>query len=108
MPIAPNTRFGCFQTESFTFSPMRCSADSILGIFDRQRPMAKMNNATAKKYTYSLTTAFASCEALGAIAEDVVPRMTRAPTQGNTAVPSELKACVRFRRLDAVCDFPST
>src|SRR4051794_12273828 len=71
-------------------------------------PTARINNASAKKYTYNFTIASACSEVLCAIADVVVPRMTRAPTHGKTAVPSELNACVRFNRLEAVCGFPKT
>src|SRR5258708_35316194 len=35
-------------------------------------------------------------------------RSKGAPIQGKIVVPRELKACVRFKRLEAVCGFPST
>src|SRR5882762_6746022 len=38
----------------------------------------------------------------------VVLRIKCAPIQGKIVVPRELKACVRFKRLEAVCGFPST
>src|SRR6266571_7127294 len=38
----------------------------------------------------------------------VVLRIKCAPTQGKTVVPRELKACVRFKRLEAVWGLPNT
>src|SRR5467141_2246825 len=42
------------------------------------------------------------------MAAAVVLRIKCAPIQGKIVVPRELKACVRFKRLEAVCGFPST
>jgi len=38
----------------------------------------------------------------------VVRESNCAPIQGKIVVPRELKACVRFKRFEAVCGFPST
>src|SRR6202453_5132184 len=106
IPIAPKTRLGCFQMESLTFWPMWCSAASILGSLKDAMATASSSKASAKKYTYSLTTASASSP--GAMAEVDVPRMSRAPIQGKIAVPKELKACDKFNRLEAVQAGPRT
>ena len=118
IPSAPKIRFGCLQTESLTFSPGRYSTCWIFGSLDAAIRTASSNNATPITM-YGIFTEAASCtryrcSACGeswrnsSIASGTALRISSPPSFGAIVVPSELKACVRSNRLEAVAGLPRT